>query len=129
MRLMEFCANAALLIGLVAMLDPMPDAKAAEAERVFPSARWELRDPESLGLSKAKLNALRELVGGRGCVVRYGYMTYSWGDTSRSADIASGVKPLISTLLFFAIQEGRLTSADAPVVDFEPRLRTLNSGK
>jgi len=114
-----FGAAASLVTGLLA----------AEVKPVFPSQHWDMRQPESVGLSKAKLDALRELVGGRGCVVRYGYMTYSWGDSARSADIASAVKPVVSTLLFFAIQEGRVSSVDAPVSEFEPRLKTLNDGK
>ncbi len=101
----------------------------AQVEPVFPGEHWEFRQPESVGLSQAKLDALRDPVGGRGCVVRYGYVAYSWGDPARSADIASAVKPVISTLLFFAVQEGKLTSVDAPVSEFEPRLKTLNQGK
>ena len=42
------------------------------------------------------------LVGGRGCVVRHGFMVYSWGDQSKSSDVASAMKPLISTLLLMA---------------------------
>lgn len=96
---------------------------------VFPGTRWETRSPEAVGLSSSKLDALRDLVGGRGCVVRHGYMVYSWGDQSKSSDVASAFKPLLSTLLFLAIQEGRIKSVDDLVADFEPRLKTLNRGK
>jgi len=95
----------------------------------YPGVTWETRTPEQVGLSRVKLDALRDLVGGRGCVVRYGYMVYTWGDPTRSADIASAVKPIISTLLLFALQEGRLDSVDDRVAQFEPRLRELNEGK
>jgi hypothetical protein len=74
------------------------------------------------GLVRAKLDALRDLVGGRGCVVRHGYLAYSWGDVAQSGDIASAVKPIISTLLLLAVQEGKLRTANDPVADFEPRL-------
>ena len=30
-----------------------------------------------------RLDPLRDFVGGRGCVVRRGYMVYSWGDVSK----------------------------------------------
>jgi len=76
-----------------------------------------------------RLDALRDLVSGRGCVVRHGYMVYTWGDQSKSADIASAVKPIISTLLLFALQEGELKIVDDKVSDFEPRLKSLNDGK
>jgi CubicO group peptidase (beta-lactamase class C family) len=81
------------------------------------------------GLSREKLDALKELVGGRGCVVRHGYMIYSWGEQSRSSDVASAFKPVLSSLLLMAVQEGRLKSVDDLVVGFEPRLKTLNNGK
>jgi len=96
---------------------------------VYPGATWETRAPEEVGLSRAKLDALRDWVGGRGCVVRHGYLVYTWGDVAKSGDIASAVKPVISTLLMFAVQEGKLKSVDDKVADFEPRLKTLNGGK
>jgi CubicO group peptidase (beta-lactamase class C family) len=96
---------------------------------VYPAAAWETRTPEQVGLSQAKLDALRDLVGGRGCVVRHGYMVYSWGDQAKSGDVASAVKPVISTLLLLAVQEGKLKSVDDRVADFEPQLKDLNAGK
>jgi CubicO group peptidase (beta-lactamase class C family) len=96
---------------------------------VYPGATWETRAPEEVGLSRAKLDALRDWVSGRGCVVRHGYLVYSWGDASKSGDIASAVKPVISALLMFAVQERKLKSVDDKVADFEPRLKTLNGGK
>jgi CubicO group peptidase (beta-lactamase class C family) len=62
-------------------------------------------------------------------VVRHGYMVYAWGDQSKSSDVASAFKPVLSTMLLMAVQEGRLKSVDEPVADFEPRLKTLNEGK
>src|SRR5262245_53608292 len=102
---------------------------AADGRPVFPGMRWETRTPAQVGLSSEKLDALRDLVGGRGCVVRHGYLVYTWGDTAKSSDVASAVKPVLSTLLLFAVQEGKLTSVDDLVADFEPRLKTLNKGK
>lgn len=102
---------------------------ASGADAVFPGAHWATRSPESEGLSLARLEELARLVGGRGCVVRHGYMVYSWGDQSKSSDVASAFKPVLSTLLLLAVQEGRLWSVDDLVADVEPRLRTLNGGK
>lgn len=99
------------------------------ADVVTPGKHWALRSPEEVGLSRAKLDALRDLVGGRGCVVRHGYMVYSWGDLAQSEDVASAVKPVISTLLLMAVQDGVLKGVDDPVARFEPRLRQLNGGK
>ncbi len=101
----------------------------AAPEPVFPGKTWQHASPESLGLSDGKLAELRDLVGGRGCVVRHGKMAFAWGDQGKSQDIASAVKPVISTLLFVAVAEHRLKSADDMAADFEPRLRPLNHGK
>lgn len=98
-------------------------------DKGFPGTHWESRTPEQVGLSVEKLDALQALVKGRGCVVRHGYLVYSWGDQSKSSDIASAFKPVLSTLLLMAVQEGRLNSVDEPVAEFEPRLKTINGGK
>lgn len=96
--------------------------------QIVPGAAWEERTPEAAGLVKGKLDALRDLAGGRGCVVRGGTLVYSWGDVAKSADVASAVKPLISTLLLIAAHEGKLESVDARVSEVEPRLTGKNAG-
>ena len=104
---------------------PRPD----RANNIFPAAHWQACSTEQAGLCGEKLAALANLTGGRGCVVRHGRMAFAWGDQAKSSDVASAFKPLLSTLLLVAVQEGRLASVDAPVADFEPRLRELNGGK
>jgi len=94
--------------------------------QLIPGAAWEERTPEAAGLSRAKLDAARDLIGGRGCVVRGGTLVYSWGDVARSADVASAVKPVISLLLMMAVQEGKLEGVDARVSAVEPRLTGKN---
>lgn len=94
----------------------------AQIDSLFPARTWERCDPEQAGLSQTQLQQLQTLVGGRGCVVRGGRMAWSWGDVSRSGDVASAFKPLLSTLLLIAIQEDKVASVDARVADFEPRL-------
>ncbi len=95
----------------------------------FPNPSWEKREPESVGMKLEKLDALRDFVGGRGCVIRHGSMVYQWGDISQSQDVASACKPVLSTLLCFAIQEGLITNPDEPVARFEPRIKEINQGK
>jgi CubicO group peptidase (beta-lactamase class C family) len=116
------------LLFLLPIIFPV-SLRAEERLLVYPGKTWATRTPEAVGLSAAKLDALRDLVGGRGWVVRHGYLVYSWGDVSKSGDVASAVKPVISTLLLFAVQEGKLKSVDDLVADLEPRLKTLNGGK
>jgi CubicO group peptidase (beta-lactamase class C family) len=106
-----------------------PNSRPACPQPTYPGTAWETRQPAEVGLSSPKLDALRRLVGGRGCVVRHGYLAYHWGDQTKTADLASAGKPIISTLLLVAVQEKRLRGVDDPVADFEPRLKTLNGGK
>jgi hypothetical protein len=100
-----------------------------QSRATFPGRTWETRPPAELGLDTAKLDALRDLVGGRGCLVRQGCLTYAWGDVTKSADVASAAKPVISTLLMLAVAEQRLRGADDLVAGVEPRLKELNGGK
>jgi CubicO group peptidase (beta-lactamase class C family) len=113
----------------LAATSPIQAGRSAPLEPTYPGVHWETRAPEAVGLSAARLAELQALVGGRGCVVRQGFMVFTWGDQSKSSDVASAFKPLLTTLLLMAVQEGRLRSVDQPVSDFEPRLIALNDGK
>lgn len=102
---------AALVCGLAQWL-------AAEPARVFPGASWETRDAAALGMDAAKLDQLAAALGGRGCVVRDGYVVKAWGPQEQRGDWLSSAKPVLSTLLFFAIQEGKVRSVDARIADY-----------
>jgi len=124
MKTLRLVLAATMLAGLqvsAAVADPPDD--------VFPGRQWQTCSPKDTGLSDEKLAALTNLVGGRGCVVRHGRLAFTWGDPAKSSEVASAFKPLLSTLLWVAIQENRLSSPDAFVADFEPRLKSLNDGK
>jgi CubicO group peptidase (beta-lactamase class C family) len=122
---------AILLLTPAGVLPARPGAGRAEgAERpAYPAGDWEKRTPEQVGLSAEKLKALADLAGGRGCVVRHGYLVYTWGDPAKSGEIASAVKPVVSTLLLLAVQDRKLAGVDANVAEFEPGLLRLNRGK
>jgi len=87
------------------------------AADVFPGETWEARPAAELGMDGAALAALSESLGGRGCVIRRGYVVHSWGDQAERGDWASSAKPVLSTLLFFAIQEGKLDGVDYRLAD------------
>jgi CubicO group peptidase (beta-lactamase class C family) len=91
---------------------------AAHAAAVFPGAHWATRDPASLGLDPVWLDRLAEALGGRGCVIKDGYVVKSWGSQSEVGDWLSSAKPVLSTLLMFAIQEGKVASPDTLIRDF-----------
>ena len=102
----------ALLLWLTAL------SCAASAEPVFPAAHWETRPPAAAGVDGELLDQLAERLGGRGCVIKNGYLVKTWGDIAKRGDWASSAKPVLSTLLFFAVKEGRVTSVDQPIADF-----------
>ena len=81
---------------------------------VFPGKHWETRTPAQVGMNAATLDAFAAAVGNRrGCIVKDGYMVYTWGDITSNLDWASAMKPVMSTMLFFAVYEGKLPSVDA----------------
>jgi CubicO group peptidase (beta-lactamase class C family) len=45
-------------------------------------------------------------------------VAYTWGDQTAKADWASAAKPVVHTLLFFALQEKKITSVDDPIKDW-----------
>ncbi|MGQ9651998.1 MAG: BACON domain-containing protein [Phycisphaerae bacterium] len=92
--------------------------------QVFPGTTWEFKTPTELGLDAAKLDQIAGTIGGSGCIVRHGYMVKTWGSQSLKGDWASASKPVISTLLFFAIEEGRIAGVDAMVKDYGWSLST-----
>jgi len=93
-----------------------------------PAAAWEERTPEAAGLSPAKLQELRDLAGGRGCVVRGGRLVAAWGDLAKSGDVGAAALPVLSTLLMVAVHEGKLSGVDARVSEVQPRLTGKDAG-
>ncbi|NIP27178.1 MAG: hypothetical protein GWN67_22515 [Phycisphaerae bacterium] len=115
-----------LLALLVSVSLEIVESKADEIQQVYPGKQWEVKRPDEVGLDANKLKALSDYAGGFGCVVRHGYMVYTWGDASRRKDVASAVKPVYTHFLLKAIEEGKIKSIDESVAKFEPWLNSLN---
>ncbi len=101
-------------------------AYADEAGPVYPGRAWASKPPAEVGLAADRLKAFSDYVGGFGCVVRQGYLVYTWGDASRRMDVASAAKPVYAHLLFKAVEDGRIFNLDEPVCKWEPRLKHIN---
>lgn len=99
------------------------------SQSIIPGDAWAACRPADAALDDRQLHALAELVQGRGCVARGGQMVFTWGDPSASSDLASAAKPVLSTLMLIAVQEGLLTSPDDRLAAVDPRLAELNGGK
>ncbi|MGQ9590844.1 MAG: serine hydrolase [Planctomycetota bacterium] len=100
-------------------------ARRAALPGVYPGKTWTRAKPAEVGLDGAKLDELARFAGGRGCVVRRGYLAYVWGDASKRADVASASKPLFTHFLLLAIERGLVAGVDEKVVRFEPRLAEI----
>jgi CubicO group peptidase (beta-lactamase class C family) len=100
--------------------------EASQVEPVYPGQEWATKSAEQAGLDVGKLRSFSDYAGGFGCVVRHGYMAYTWGDASRRMDVASAAKPVYAHFLFKAVQNGRISTLDEPVCKWEPRLNDIN---
>jgi len=118
--------NILLLAFLVSAHLGIIDSKAGQIKQVYPGKEWETRKPDEVGLDARKLKALSDYADGFGCVVRHGYLVYSWGDASRRKDVASAVKPLYTHFLLTAVEQDKLKSIEEQVSKFEPGLNSLN---
>ncbi|MGD9722881.1 MAG: DUF5060 domain-containing protein [Pirellulales bacterium] len=98
-------------------------ALAGAAEPVFPAEHWQEKSPADLGLDPERLDAVAAALGGRGCLVKDGYVIKTWGSQSEVTDWFSSAKPVLSTLLMFAIQEGKVAGVDARIAEFGWELR------
>lgn len=95
-------------------------SKGYTAEAVaFPGANWEVRTPAELGLDAVKLNQIAGKLGSSGCIIKDGFVVKAWGNQSKQHDWYSSAKPIFSTLLFFAIHEGRISSEDEKIGNWD----------
>ena len=87
-----------ILLTLLLVGATVVEVRAGEGAPAYPGKQWATKTPEQVGLDAMKLKELSDYAGGFGCVVRNGYMVYTWGDASRRKDVASAVKPLYTPL-------------------------------
>jgi CubicO group peptidase (beta-lactamase class C family) len=102
------------------------EALTVEDAPVYPGKEWAIKTPEQVGMDAEKLKELSDYAGGFGCVVRHGYLVYTWGDASRRKDVASAAKPVYSFFLFKAVEDGKIFNFDEPLSKWEPRLKQIN---
>lgn len=95
---------------------------------VYPGQTWLQQSPASVNLDVDQLDAFRDYVRGRGCIIRHGYLAYTWGDVAKRGDVASAAKPIYAHFLLKALETGMIPSLDEKVSRYEPGLATLNSG-
>ncbi|HGJ64379.1 TPA: hypothetical protein ENS27_03190 [bacterium] len=114
------------LIFIPSLLFVFSTKESTQIKPVYPDSQWQKIHPKNAGMSQDMLYNFSDTVGGRGCVIRYGYIIHEWGDQSRRADVASAVKPIYSHFLFKALEDNMIESLDEPVVKYESQLKDIN---
>ena len=99
----------------------------SRGETAWPGRTWVTKAPADVGMDPEKLAALADYAGGRGCVVRHGYMIYSWGSQSKRDYVYSAEKPWYAHFLWKALEDGKIPSLDQKVNLWEPRLNDINA--
>ncbi len=90
---------------------------------VFPKEHWQLLSAEEVCSQPELLDTFVKEVGGSGVIVKNGYLIKSWGDPAAKVMWASATKPLFSTLLLFALHEGKINGIDDTIFRFMPELK------
>ena len=85
------------------------------ARCVSSGEHWQRSRRPSWVSTRQRLAAVAAALGGRGCIIKDGYVVHTWGSQSEDSDWFSSAKPVLSTLLMFAVQEGKVPSVDAPI--------------
>jgi CubicO group peptidase (beta-lactamase class C family) len=107
-----------LYLLLIFLLTNSSIAEPSILERTYPGRIWQTKKPSEADLNSGKIDSIARLLDGRGCIIRHGFVVKAWGDQSQKGDWLSSSKPVFSTLLFFAIQEGKLESVHTPIKSF-----------
>jgi hypothetical protein len=96
--------------------DSQPVDVSLTAPPTWPGTEWTTATPQDLGMDGAKLDQFVGSVGGHGVIIKDGYLVKSWGNPTAKGDFASAAKPVISTLLFFAIKEGKISGVNDTIL-------------
>lgn len=106
---------------------------------ICPNSEWERVSPAEAGINAEKLNGakrwLDEHVGNgsyRVVVVRGGHLVAEWNyDVGRDKQLslASASKSIYSSILGIAVEEGKLPSVDAKIIDYYPEAMDVPEGE
>lgn len=105
----------------------------------YPQADWTRIAPSEAGLDPAKLDGIKSWLDDRVndgkyriVIVRGGRLVAEWNHGVGREEqlwLASATKSLFSSILGIAIDEGRLPSADAKVIDYYPEAMDVPEGE
>ncbi len=106
---------------------------------IYPGSKWACVSPAEAGFVAEKLNGARRWLDdhvGQGCyrvvIIRGGRLIAEWNhavDRDKQLWLASATKSIFSSLLGIAIEEGKIPSADAKIVDYYPQAMDVPEGE
>lgn len=85
------------------------------ASVIFPEETWQEASPQQRGMNARQLDALAARIGGTGVIIKDGYLVKGWGTLRRQSNWFGASNPILSTLLFFAMEEGRIANVSTKV--------------
>jgi CubicO group peptidase (beta-lactamase class C family) len=107
-------------------------------EIVYPGATWEQVSPGEAGFDPDKLEVIKDWLDDqagdrryRVVIVRGGRLVAEWNHGVGRAEqlrLASATKSIFSSILAIAIQEGKIASADAKIIDYYPEAMDVPEG-
>ncbi|XCN74675.1 MAG: serine hydrolase [Candidatus Electrothrix aestuarii] len=75
---------------------------------VFPGKNWRQLPAEALCKNPQALRQFTKAIDGSGVIIKNGYLIKTWGHPAGRRHWASATKPVLSTLMLFAAQEGKI---------------------
>jgi CubicO group peptidase (beta-lactamase class C family) len=115
-----------------------PRRQTAMTTTTFPGEDWDLLSPTEAGFDPDKLAAaqrwMQDSAGERPyrvAIVRGGRLVAEWNhklDRERQVWLASATKSLFSSMLGIAVDEGKIASPDAKLVDYYPEAMDVPEG-
>jgi CubicO group peptidase (beta-lactamase class C family) len=106
---------------------------------VYPGDEWACRSPAEAGVDPEKLDRAKHWLDGqitdnryRVVIVRGGYVVAEWNQgigRDEQLPMASATKSVFSSILGIAIEEGKIPSADAKIIDYYPEAIDVPEGE
>ncbi len=106
---------------------------------VYPNIEWARVSPADAGIDLEKLERARRFLDDnipdnryRVVIVRGGHVVAEWNQgvgRDEQLPMASATKTVFSSILGIAIQEGRISSADAEIIDYYPEAMDVPPGE
>lgn len=107
-------------------------------ESIFPTTKWDSISPSDAGFDNDKFQHIKTWLDDntkdrryRVVVVRYGYKIAEWNhqvERDEHIKLASAAKSIYSSVLGIAVRDGKINSADDPVIQYYPEAMDVPAG-